>query len=198
MNELATPATSRPWWPSCWSCSGPHPAWAYIGPGAGFALAGSFLAIFGALLSAVSMLLFWPVRRLFRMLFRNRPPGKPRFKRVVILGLDGLDHGLTERLLAAGKLPHLASLRDRGDFKSLGSTLPPISPVAWSSFQTGVNPGKHNIFDFLTPDERTYQPKLSSVEIRPSRRTLGWGRFRMSIGKPTCDCSARADHSGAS
>ncbi len=55
-----------------------------------------------------------------------------------------------------------------GDFKTLGSTLPPISPVAWSSFQTGVNPGKHNIFDFLTPDERTYQPKLSSVEIRSS------------------------------
>ena len=48
----------------------------------------------------------------------------------------------------------------------LGSTLPPISPVAWSSFQTGVNPGKHNIFDFLIPDTRSYQPKLSSVEIR--------------------------------
>ena len=69
-------------------------------------------AIFGALLSAVSMLLFWPVRRLFRMVFRRRPPGTPRFKRIVILGLDGLDHGLTEKLLAAGKLPHLASLRD--------------------------------------------------------------------------------------
>ena len=55
-----------------------------------------------------------------------------------------------ERFLAEGKLPNLAALRDRGDFKPLASTLPPISPVAWSSFQTGVNPGKHNIFDFLT------------------------------------------------
>ncbi len=156
----------------------PSPALAYIGPGAGFALAGSFLAICGALLSALSMLLFWPIRRLARLILRRRPPGKARFKRVVVLGLDGLDHKLTERLLGEGKLPHLAALREQGDFKSLASTLPPISPVAWSTFQTGVNPGKHNIFDFLTPDERTYQPKLSSAEIRSTRRTLGWGPLR--------------------
>src|SRR5262249_51083913 len=101
----------------------------------------------------------------------------------VILGLDGLDHGLTEQMLADGKLPHLAKLRDQGCFKPLGSTLPPISPVAWSSFQTGVNPGKHNIFDFLTPDLRTYQPKLSSVEIRPPRRGLRLGKYRFPLGK---------------
>ncbi len=128
------------------------------------------------------MVLFWPIRRLIRMLFRKRPPGKPRFKRVVILGLDGLDHGLTQKLLTAGKLPNLAKLRDCGDFKPLGSTLPPISPVAWSSFQTGVNPGKHNIFDFLIPDKKTYQPKLSSVEIRQSRKSIGWGPFKLSLG----------------
>ena len=122
---------------------------AYIGPGAGFALAGSFLAMAGAVLSAISMIVFWPVKRLFRALFRKRPPKKPRFKRVVVLGLDGLDHALTTRLLTEGKLPNLAKLRDRGNFQLLASTLPPISPVAWSSFQTGVNPGKHNIFDFL-------------------------------------------------
>lgn len=156
----------------------PSPAFAYIGPGAGFAVAGSFLAIFGAVLSALSMLLLWPLRRLVRFVFRRRPPGKARFKRVVILGLDGLDHGLTEKLLEEGKLPNMAALRERGDFKPLASTLPPISPVAWSSFQTGVNPGKHNIFDFLTPDEETYQPKLSSVEIRSTSRSMGWGPFR--------------------
>ena len=161
----------------------PKPALAYIGPGAGFALAGSFFAIFGAVLSAISMVLFWPVRRLFRLIFRKRPPGKVRFRRIVILGLDGLDHGLTEKLLAAGKLPNLAKLREQGGFQSLGSTLPPISPVAWSSFQTGVNPGKHNIFDFLIPDERTYQPKLSSVEIRTTARSIGWGPLSVSFGR---------------
>jgi predicted AlkP superfamily phosphohydrolase/phosphomutase len=129
------------------------------------------------------MVLFWPFRRLFRLIFRKRPPGKVRFRRIVILGLDGLDHGLTEKLLAAGKLPNLAKLREQGGFQSLGSTLPPISPVAWSSFQTGVNPGKHNIFDFLIPDERTYQPKLSSVEIRTTARSIGWGPLSVSFGR---------------
>jgi predicted AlkP superfamily phosphohydrolase/phosphomutase len=160
----------------------PNVAAAYIGPGAGFALAGSLLSIFGAVLSALSLVLFWPIRRLLRIVFRRRPPGKVRFKRVVILGLDGLNHGLTERFLAEGKLPHLAALREQGDFKALGSTLPPISPVAWATFQTGVNPGKHNIFDFLTPDLRTYRAKLSSVEIRTSRRRFGWGPFRLPFG----------------
>jgi predicted AlkP superfamily phosphohydrolase/phosphomutase len=160
----------------------PKPALAYIGPGAGFALAGSFFAIFGAIFSALSMILLWPIRRLLRMVFRRRPPGKIRFRRVVILGLDGLDHGLTEKLLADGKLPNLARLRKQGGFQSLASTLPPISPVAWSSFQTGTNPGKHNIFDFLIPDERTYAPKLSSVEIRSARRSIGMGPLRVSFG----------------
>ncbi len=151
---------------------------AYIGPGAGFALAGSFLALFSALLSAISMILFWPIRRLVRTVFRKKPPRKPRFKRIVVLGLDGLDFGLTSRLLEKGKLPNLARLRDTGSFQSLASTLPPISPVAWSTFQTGVNPGKHNIFDFLTPDENTYQPKLSSVEIRATKKSFGIGPLR--------------------
>lgn len=152
---------------------------AYIGPGAGFALAGSFLAILGAVLSALSMLLFWPVKRVIRMLFRKKPPQKPRFKRVVVLGLDGLDYQLTRRLLDAGKLPNLAQLRDTGNLNPLASTLPPISPVAWSTFQTGVNPGKHNIFDFLTPDLKTYQPKLSSVEIRTTSKSLGLGPLKL-------------------
>ncbi len=156
----------------------------YIGPGAGFALAGSFLAVFGAIASAISMVLFWPIRKLVRFLFRKRAPQKARFKRVVILGLDGLDHGLTTKLLEEGRLPNLAALRGCGDFRQLGSTLPPISPVAWSTFQTGVNPGKHNIFDFLTPDEKTYQPKLSSVEIRSAKRTCGWGPLRFRTRKP--------------
>src|SRR5271165_2544645 len=168
----------------------PSPALAYIGPGAGFALAGSFFAVLAAFASALLLLLTWPLRLLWRAVrplartvFGGRARGRRRFKRVVILGLDGLDHGLTQQLLEEGQLPHLAALRDQGCFKPLGSTLPPISPVAWSSFQTGTNPGKHNIFDFLVPDARTYQPKLSSVEIRPPRRSLRIGKYRIPLGK---------------
>jgi predicted AlkP superfamily phosphohydrolase/phosphomutase len=161
----------------------PAPALAYIGPGAGFALAGSFFAVFAAVFSAIVLVFTWPIRLLWRALFGRRRPARSRVKRVVVLGLDGLDHGLTEKLLAAGKLPHLAKLKGQGCFKPLGSTLPPISPVAWSSFQTGVNPGKHNIFDFLMPDLRTYEPKLSSVEIRPPRRSIRLGKYRFGLGK---------------
>lgn len=157
---------------------------AYIGPGAGFALGSSFLAMFSAMVSAALMVLFWPIRLVIRRLRQRKPPGTPRFQRVVILGLDGLDHGLTTRLINEGKLPNLASLQRRGSFNSLASTLPPISPVAWSTFQTGVNPGKHNIFDFLTPDEQTYQPKLSSVEIRQSTRSFGLGPFKFHFQVP--------------
>ncbi|MBS0263345.1 MAG: alkaline phosphatase family protein [Planctomycetes bacterium] len=161
----------------------PRPALAYIGPGAGFAVLGSFLAVFAALFSAVLMVLSWPFRWIARWLFRRRPPANRRFKRVVILGLDGLDHGLTEKMLAQGRLPHLAALRDQGCFKPLASTLPPISPVAWSSFQTGVNPGKHNIFDFLFPDASTYQPRLSSVEIRPPTRRIRLAGYEFPLAK---------------
>lgn len=161
----------------------PQRAEAYIGPGAGFAVGGSFLAVFAAFFSALVMFLSWPVRILWRVFFRKRPPKKQQFPRVVVLGLDGLDHGLTVKLLAEGKLPNLAKLQAQGCFRALGSTLPPISPVAWSTFQTGVNPGKHNIFDFLIPDEQTYQPKLSSVVVRPPRRAIHLGKYRFPLGK---------------
>ena len=104
----------------------PSPAFAYIGPGAGFALAGSFFAVFTAVASAVFTLVTWPVRLAFRTLFGLRAMAKARVKRVVILGLDGMDHGLTEGMLDEGKLPHLAALRDKGCFRPLGSTVPPM------------------------------------------------------------------------
>lgn len=160
-------------------------AHAYIGPGAGFAVATSFVAVFTSAIAAIGLVGGWPFRVLFRWLFRKRPPATRRFKRIVILGLDGLDHGVTARLLDEGKLPEFAKLRDQGCFAALGSTLPPISPVAWSSFQTGVNPGKHNIFDFLIPDPKTYAPRLSSVEIRAPRRSIRLGRHVIPLSKPS-------------
>jgi predicted AlkP superfamily phosphohydrolase/phosphomutase len=161
----------------------PRPAWAYVGPGAGFALAGSALAVLAAIGSALLLLITWPVLFLWRRVFGGPNLPISRFKRVVILGLDGLDYTLTQKMLAEGKLPNMEALSKQGCFKPLGTTLPSISPVAWSSFQTGTNPGKHNIYDFLTPDLKTYAPKLSSVEIRPPQRTLRLGKYRIPLGK---------------
>src|ERR1700687_5798609 len=72
----------------------PSPVLAYIGPGAGFALAGSFFAVFAAIFSAIMLIFTWPIRLLWRALFGRRTLTRSRVKRVVVLGLDGLDHGL--------------------------------------------------------------------------------------------------------
>ena len=161
----------------------PGRAQAYIGPGAGFTVGASLLAMFLAMFSAILALLSWPIRYCIRAVRYRHAFARSRVKRFVILGLDGMDPQITAGLLAEGKLPNLAKLRQQGCFKPLVTTVPSISPVAWSSFQTGVNPGKHNIFDFLTRDKRTYTPKLSSVDIRGPRRNICLGKYRIPVGK---------------
>ena len=138
---------------------------AYIGPGAGISVVGSFFGLIIAFGLLFLSLLTWPVRIFVMWLRRRRVGLKSQAKRVVVVGLDGLDPGRVRRLMAEGRLPHLKQLAERGTFTNLATTLPPISPVAWSSFQTGVNPGKHNIFDFLNRNLRTYLPELSSTRI---------------------------------
>jgi len=94
-----------------------------------------------------------------------------------------MDFALTGKFMADGKLPNLAKLCRQGCFKPLATTIPAISPVAWSSFQTGSNPGKHNIFDFLTRDKRNYRPRLSSVDIKGPKRKMVIGKYQFPLGK---------------
>jgi predicted AlkP superfamily phosphohydrolase/phosphomutase len=157
---------------------------AYIGPGAGFAVLSSFFVVLAASLSAFAALLTWPVRWTFRALRGRRAMARARVKRCVILGLDGMDPDLVDSFFAKGMLPNLQKLGRKGCYNRLGTTAPPLSPVAWSTFLTGSNPGKHNIFDFLTYDRRTYLPQLSSVRIGEPRRHLKIGGYRLPIGRP--------------
>jgi predicted AlkP superfamily phosphohydrolase/phosphomutase len=83
-------------------------------------------------------------------------------KKVIVIGLDGLEPQITETLLAAGELPHLARLREQGGYCRLQTTYPVETPVAWATFATGVNPGGHGIFDFLRRDPQTYRPALAT------------------------------------
>ena len=78
---------------------------AYIGPGAGIALIGSFLAIFTAILSAIGVMLTWPIRRLWRAVRSRQAMGGAKVRRVVVLGLDGLEPSLTEKFIDEGLLP---------------------------------------------------------------------------------------------
>lgn len=160
------------------------PTLSYIGPGAGIAILGSFLTVLVGILSAFFALFTWPVRTAWRW-FRGRQARRSAIvKRVVILGLDGLEPELVERFLEEGALPNLAALRDEGTYRRLGTTWPPLSPVAWSSFSTGSNPGKHAIFDFLERDPDTYGPRISSVRIDPPRRHLRLGPIRVPLSRP--------------
>ena len=135
---------------------------AYVGPGAGFAFLGSFLSIVAAVLAGIVSAVIWPVRAAWSFIarFGRRQKGK-----AIFLGFDGLDPCVAERMMAEGKLPNLARLH----YRRLRTTYPALSPVAWSTFATGVNPAKHNIFDFLNRDLRNYAPELSSAKVRSGR-----------------------------
>ncbi|MEI6632386.1 MAG: alkaline phosphatase family protein [Chlamydiota bacterium] len=162
----------------------PSAAHAYIGPGAGFAFLGSFLSILGGMLLAVVALLTFPARLVIARLRGRKALRRAAVRRLVIVGLDGLDPELASGWMREGKLPNFSALAAEGCFSPLRTSNPPISPVAWSSFITGSNPGKHNIFDFLKRDPRTCLPALSSASISPPRRRFRLGGLRIPFGKP--------------
>jgi predicted AlkP superfamily phosphohydrolase/phosphomutase len=159
------------------------PADAYVGPGAGFALLSSFLVAFTTIIIAFLSLLAWPFRLVLRAMRRGRPV-KPLIHRLIVVGLDGQDPRLTDRFMSEGKLPNFARLASMGSYQRLRTTFPSVSPVAWSTFSTGVQPARHNIFDFLDRDRRTYLPVLSSTHIGRVDRVLKLGRFRIPLRKP--------------
>ena len=86
----------------------------------------------------------------------NELPGKDRPK-LLVVGIDGATMDLVKPWADEGKLPTLRSLIDDGVSGTLESTMPPVTAPAWTSFMTGMNPGKHGIYDFLEPQANSYQ-----------------------------------------
>ena len=100
------------------------------------------------------------------------PPAK-----VLVIGFDGMDPQFLRDFAAAGELPRFARLMAEGDFAELGTAMPPQSPVAWSDFITGMDPGGHGIFDFIHRDPQTLVPYLSAAQaMSPQRwwKVGGW------------------------
>lgn len=161
----------------------PNAAFAYIGPGAGFAFLGSTFVFVLTILMALVTLLLWPLQLFIRKLRGYGVKKNARAKRVVIVGLDGLEPKLVDKFIAEGRLPNLKRLAEQGSFNRLGTTLPALSPVAWSSFQTGVNPGAHNIFDFLTRDKRACLPLLASTKTEPANKFFSIGKWKIPLNK---------------
>ena len=85
-----------------------------------------------------------------------------------------MDPVVAERHIAQGKLPHLAWMKRHGSMRSLRTTNPAQSPVAWSAFSTGSNPGKTRIYDFLKRNPATYYPDFSTVTVRRGQFALGF------------------------
>ena len=86
-------------------------------------------------------------------------------KKVLVIGIDGMDYLITTRMMDQGKLPMLSTLAERGGFSPLLSSIPPQSPVAWSNFITGADPGGHGIFDFVHRTPEDYFPFLSTSKV---------------------------------
>jgi Type I phosphodiesterase / nucleotide pyrophosphatase len=192
------------------------PALAYIGPGAGIAFAGSFLSLIVGFFLIVGALAAWPFRAAWAILHGKRGYRNAKIQRLIFLGLDGLDSRLTERFMAEGDVPNLSRLKQQGSFHRLRTTCPALSPVAWSTFATGVNPAKHNIFDFLnrgldaprgisveTPPVRDLSDRQISWRIRPtevvrgSLRLTSWGNTiekKVSAGDRTAFLLRRREH----
>ncbi|HEY6844093.1 MAG TPA: alkaline phosphatase family protein, partial [Thermoanaerobaculia bacterium] len=94
-------------------------------------------------------------------------------QKVIVLGFDGVDAGYTQKWMDEGKLPNLAKLRAGGTFRPLRPTLPAQTPVSWSTFSTGIDPGRTGIFDFLRRDPKTYLPLFAAFDETKEPLLLG-------------------------
>jgi predicted AlkP superfamily phosphohydrolase/phosphomutase len=114
-------------------------------------------------------------------------PGAPAMAKyepkVIVLGFDGMDPRLAERLMAEGKMPNFKALAERGTFSRLDSSVPPQSPVAWSNFITGMNPGGHGVYDFIARDPKTYMPFLSTTITGEAKHTIKLGKYKIPLSK---------------
>ena len=96
-------------------------------------------------------------------------------KKVMVLGIDGMDPHLLEMFLKMGKMPNTQRLIEMGGFSPLVTSIPPQSPVAWANFITGMNPGGHGIFDFIHREPETFIPYLSTSKTTSPEKTVTIG-----------------------
>jgi predicted AlkP superfamily phosphohydrolase/phosphomutase len=104
------------------------------------------------------------------------------YKRIIVLGIDGMDPRLAEQFMQQGDLPHLSALRQQGSYARLATSNPPQSPVAWCDIGTGMDSGTHGVFDFIARNPKNYLPDLAILQ---PNRSHGPGASKTSF-KPPC------------
>lgn len=108
-------------------------------------------------------------------------PAHAAGKRVVVLGFDGMDYTMARQLMAAGEMPNFERLVAQGSGQPLGTSVPPLSPVAWSTFITGMDPSGHGIFDFIHRHPETLFPYLSTSEPEESGDPVEIGKYQFVL-----------------
>ncbi|MBI3413709.1 MAG: alkaline phosphatase family protein [Verrucomicrobia bacterium] len=98
-------------------------------------------------------------------------------KKVMVLGIDGMDPKLLQTFVDQGRMPNFKALMAEGDFRPLQTTMPPQSPVAWSTFMTGMDPGGHGIFDFIHVDQSKMAPYSSMAQADPGGHPIDIGSW---------------------
>jgi predicted AlkP superfamily phosphohydrolase/phosphomutase len=107
--------------------------------------------------------------------------GNPEGTRVIVLGIDGMDYTVASRMLEEGRLPNLARLAREGSFIPLETSVPPLSPVAWSNFITGLDSGGHGVFDFFHRDPETMIPYFSTATTEEPGKMFKFGKYQISL-----------------
>jgi predicted AlkP superfamily phosphohydrolase/phosphomutase len=113
---------------------------------------------------------------------RGKRASRSLGKKVIVIGIDGMDPRLCQRMMQEGQLPNLSKLSAAGGFSSLGTSIPPQSPVAWANFINGSGPGSHGIFDFIHrhPHEQC-APFFSAAETLPGEGYWEIGDHRIQL-----------------
>jgi len=106
-------------------------------------------------------------------------------KRMIVLGIDGMDPDFVARHWDS--LPNLNRLHQQGDFRRLATTIPPQSPVAWSTVSTGLDPGGHGLFDFIHRNPATREPISSMAEVSDPKNTLHIGPYVIPLSSGTVE-----------
>lgn len=116
-----------------------------------------------------------------RSLITKTAGSRDTARKILVLGFDGMDPHLLSVWMKEGALPHFQRLASEGDFKPLRTSIPPQSPVAWSNFITGTNPGGHAIFDFIHRDPKNYIPVFSASKTEEPSRAISIGNLVLPL-----------------
>ena len=108
-------------------------------------------------------------------------------KKLIILGIDGMDPDLLTKFMAEGKMPNFARLAEQGSFRRLTTSIPPQSPVAWSNLITGMNAGGHGIFDFIHRDPKTFQLYFSTSRVEGPKHSWQIGKWVIPLGSGSAE-----------